>query len=376
MPFRPGAREGLIETHLPLVRAVARRYAGRGVELDDLVQAGSVGLVKASRRFDPARGIAFAAFAAPTIEGEIRHHLRDRAGPIRVPRDLQALAARLRRDEPALASSLGRPPSTAELAARLEVSVEQVQQVRALTQLRTVVPPENGATASDAAAAPEEQAAVRLLLTEQLRRLDERERQVVYLRFHRDLSERQIAREVGISQAQVSRLLARALDKLRAAAEAEAEAGTGLPAEPEPDPETPTEPGRVHGSAASAPSRRARRGSPRPPRAATHSGRFRVRMPSELHEALAQAALDRDVSLNRYVVDALRAAVGGATVPPDGKEAPDAADAADGPGRAASPTRGPSRRLVGVLLAANTIVLILAAVIAAGLVAIALIQGS
>src|ERR1700760_598404 len=80
------SRERLIESHLPLAKSVAKRYTGRGVDLDDLVQVGAVGLIKAADRFDPGRGVAFSAFAEPTIEGEIRHHLRDRSAPVRIPR--------------------------------------------------------------------------------------------------------------------------------------------------------------------------------------------------------------------------------------------------------------------------------------------------
>ena len=99
------ARQELVRSHLPLVRAMARRYARRSEELDDLVQAGSVGLVKAAARFDTSRGVAFATFAAPTVEGEIRRHLRERGSGVRMPREMQRMSTELRRTRSELAAS-------------------------------------------------------------------------------------------------------------------------------------------------------------------------------------------------------------------------------------------------------------------------------
>src|ERR1700751_3242805 len=114
---QPGAqtRERLIESHLPLVKALARRYAGADAEMEDLVQVGAVGLLKASDRFDPTKGVAFATFATPTIEGEIRHHLRDRGSGMRIPRQLQRLSSRIHSRQAELAVSLGRSPTVAEI---------------------------------------------------------------------------------------------------------------------------------------------------------------------------------------------------------------------------------------------------------------------
>src|SRR5689334_17453767 len=97
-------REHLVEAHLPLVQSVARRYASSGESLDDLVQIGAIGLVKAGKRFDPARGVTFAAFAAPVIEGEIRRHLRDRSAPMRIPRGAQRTSGALRQKRDQLAA--------------------------------------------------------------------------------------------------------------------------------------------------------------------------------------------------------------------------------------------------------------------------------
>ena len=210
-----GARERLIESHLPLVKALARRYAGPGTELDDLVQVGAVGLIKASDRFDPARGVAFATFATPTIEGEIRHHLRDRGSGMRIPRQLQRLSRSIHSRQAELAVSLGRSPTVAEIAAALDAREEDVERALAAEQARDSVPlaPDDDAPAS--VEEPSAESDERVTLATTMRALDERERRIVYLRFHADKTERQIARELGISQAHVSRLLTRTLDTLR-----------------------------------------------------------------------------------------------------------------------------------------------------------------
>ncbi|MFZ0092084.1 MAG: sigma-70 family RNA polymerase sigma factor [Solirubrobacteraceae bacterium] len=209
-------RERLIESHLPLVKAVATRYAGRGADLDDLVQVGSIGLIKAADRFDPERGTAFAIFAAPTIEGEIRHHLRDRAAPVRIPRRLQELAQQLRRCRGELTVRLGRAPTVTELAAAVAADEADVERALAAERARDVV----AVSADDqppgrVAREPFGESEDRISLASRLRALDERERRIVYLRFHADMTERRIAKELGISQAHVSRLLAGALQKLR-----------------------------------------------------------------------------------------------------------------------------------------------------------------
>jgi RNA polymerase sigma-B factor len=211
------SRESLIESHLTLVRTIARRYAGRGAELDDLVQVGAVGLVKASDRFDPTRGIMFATFAAPAIEGEIRHHLRDRTGPLRLPRKLQRMSGEVRRTQTELVAALGRVPTVQELAATLgedALEVEGALNADSASGWASISPGDDSvteATSPDGLADSHD----RLLLNGSVRSLDERERRIVFLRFHADMTEREIAREVGISQAHVSRLLRRALAKLR-----------------------------------------------------------------------------------------------------------------------------------------------------------------
>jgi RNA polymerase sigma-B factor len=211
------SRERLIASHLPLVRSIARRHVGKGEELDDLVQVGAVGLLKASDRFDATRGVGFAAFASPVIEGEIRHHLRDRTSPVRIPRGLDRVRKDLRRRGGELESELGRPPTVPELATALGLQQSDIEGALTAEKARSSV-----AISSEAHQDPRSPGASapastedRLLLAASMRSLSERERRIVLLRFHADMTERQIAREVGLSQAQVSRLLKGALAKLR-----------------------------------------------------------------------------------------------------------------------------------------------------------------
>ena len=213
-------RLDLVDRHLPLVRALARRYAACGEPLDDLVQVGSVGLVAAARRFDASRGIPFAAYAAPTIEGELRRYLRDRSSTIRVPRREQALAAALRREAHVTAQRLGHEASLAETAAAAGVSPQEAR-----IALGAVAQPESLATL-ELRASPEAQDEIeacerRALVSELLALLPRRERELVLLRFGGDLSQSEIAQRLEISQSQASRLLAAALEKLRRRLEAD-----------------------------------------------------------------------------------------------------------------------------------------------------------
>jgi RNA polymerase sigma-B factor len=211
-------RERLVESHLPLVRSVARRYVGRGESLDDLVQVGAMGLVKAGNRFDRNRGVAFATFAAPVIEGEIRRHLRDKSSVIRIPREAQRARGQLRHQRGELAAALGRSPTTAELAAALDVDEASFERALRAELARESVPLSSGAESgrsddSDQHGSSEDRLT---LLSGCMDVLDERERKLVFLRFFADLTERQIGRELGVSQAQVSRLLSAALARLHA----------------------------------------------------------------------------------------------------------------------------------------------------------------
>jgi RNA polymerase sigma-B factor len=209
----------LVDRHLPLVRSLARRYRGSGEPFDDLVQVGSVGLVAAARRFDPSRGIQFAAYATPTVEGELRRYLRDRAATIRVPRREQERAAMLRRAAQLAAQRLGHEASLAETAQTTGIPLDDAR--RALNGSAGTVPLSTlerraSPAAEDEFAACEDKAFV----TELVMSLAPRERQLVRLRFGGDLSQAEIAQRLDISQSQASRLLAAVLEKLRHSAEA------------------------------------------------------------------------------------------------------------------------------------------------------------
>ena len=221
---------------MPLVRSIARRYTTSGEPLEDLVQVGTVGLLKAVDRFEPGRGKDLRALAAPTIEGEIRHHLRDHAQLVRTPERVRA------QDGP----------------------------VRA-------VPLEAGATP----VAPPDAGDERALIAAGLELLSGRERRIIELRYFEDLRQADIAERLGISQAQVSRLIKRALETMRA----------GL--------QDGATPARGNGGGA----------APRPPRdadaTASHSGRLLVRMDPALHDRLARAARRDGVSLNAYITGVL-----------------------------------------------------------------------
>jgi RNA polymerase sigma-B factor len=202
-------RERLIEQHLPLVRGLARRRRCAGESYEDLVQVGAVALVAAARRFDPGRGVPFAAYASRTIDGELRRHLRDRTSTVRLPRREQALAATLHRAAAVTAQRLGREASVAETAAAAGIDRDEAAHVLAATSVALLV--------STDVAAPDELDALerRASLEAALAALDPVERRAVGLRFGADLPQHEIARRLRISQSQASRLLGRALDKLR-----------------------------------------------------------------------------------------------------------------------------------------------------------------
>ena len=383
-PPATATRERLIESHLPLAKSVARRYAGRGVDLDDLVQVGAVGLIKAADRFDAGRGVAFSTFAEPTIEGEIRHHLRDRSAPVRIPRELQRLSKRLRRRQGELSAQLGRAPTLSELADAVEADVSDVQRALAAEQAResAELPSADAATGAAIEAEPFERMDARLLLAEQMRLLDERERQIVYLRFHADLTERQIARELEISQAHVSRLLAGALAKLEYELADDESPANGA--------DTTVVPRRIKAAAGVGAGSGGADDGPginKPKPGTAYSGRFLVRMPSDLHEQLVQSAARENLSLNRFVTGVLAESVTeeapGETEapPPDTPSEPDPVHAVAVPasqsGAESTPPsrpRNPARSL-RMVVAANVLVVVLALAVAVVLLVLALQRG-
>jgi RNA polymerase sigma-B factor len=332
-----GARSRVIEAHLPLVASIARRYAGGAEPLDDLVQVGTIGLIKAVDRFDPDRGRPLPAFAAPVIEGEIRHHLRDAARPVRRPRPLHELDGRVRAAERDVAAAGRRDPSTAELARELGTTEAAVAEA-----IRSRPAPADARAAVYDGAADLERSEARVLLADGWTVLDDRQRDVLELRYFRDLTQAEIAEAMGVSQAQVSRLIAGALTRLRrklagdlADGDARAYSRSGM-APTEAPPEQPP----------------------------THSGRLLVRMPPSLHAELARAAEREGVSLNTLITGALAGAVGWRNGAPAGDD-----PAAGHPTAADDPPAG--RTWSSIALAANFVIVALAAVLAIVLLVVA-----
>jgi RNA polymerase sigma-B factor len=216
-------RDELIAEHAGLARAMATRYAGRGESLDDLTQVAMLGLFKAVERFEPERGLAFSTFATPTITGELKRHFRDHAWSVRVPRSLQELAQRVTRTIDELSHSLGSSPSVDDVAAALDVSVEEVLEAmeanRAYSTDSLDVPREDATVRLEGAIGEEdaglEQVENRMIVADLLDTLPERERTIIRLRFEDGLTQSQIAARVGISQMHVSRLLSASLAALR-----------------------------------------------------------------------------------------------------------------------------------------------------------------
>lgn len=217
------ARDRLVEQHLPLVRSLARRYAGRGEPLDDLVQVASIGLIKAIDRFDLDRGVELSTYAIPTIVGELKRHFRDTGWAVHVPRRLKELSVRLNYSIEDLGAALGRSPTIAELAdavgADEEEIVEALDAGRAYTAVSLSAPADDeGGVRVDLIGEDEtgyETSEYRADLLPGFVRLDERERRILQLRFSGGLTQSQIAKEVGISQMHVSRLIRRALETMR-----------------------------------------------------------------------------------------------------------------------------------------------------------------
>jgi RNA polymerase sigma-B factor len=221
----PRARERLIQQYMPLVKSLARRHSKRGEQYEDLVQVGSIGLIKAVDRFDPERGVDFGAFAIPNIAGEIKRYIRDRAWPIKIPRRLQELHPGLCSCSAELSAQLERPATIAEIAQRSGVEEPEVEAALAVTRIQSPVSLSESST--DQGADDElsldgvldggyELGEQRAVLAAGFRVLNARERRLLHLRYFAGLSQPQIAREVGISQIHVSRLTRQALEKMRA----------------------------------------------------------------------------------------------------------------------------------------------------------------
>lgn len=224
------AREQLITALMPLVRSLAARHMGRGESLEDLVQVGSIGLIKAIDRFDPDRGVELTTYAVPTILGEIRRHFRDKAWAVHVPRGIKDLRARLGQLIDSLTAELGRSPTIEELARAAEVEEEEVIEAlesdQAYTARSLSAPFGDGSGESLLELVGEQDSGFDrvedgTLVKAGLEVLEARERRIIKLRFVDGLTQSQIAAEIGISQMHVSRLLRSALQNMRGRLEEE-----------------------------------------------------------------------------------------------------------------------------------------------------------
>jgi RNA polymerase sigma-B factor len=225
-PGRARIRDELVEMHLPLVEYLARRFRNRGEPLDDLVQVATIGLIKSVDRFDLERGVEFSTYATPTIVGEIKRHFRDKGWAIRVPRRLQELKLSLTKATSELSQKLGRSPTVAELAGHLEMTEEEVleglESANAYSAVSLDAPDggdEDAPAVADTLGAEDESlegVEYRESLKPLLDQLPPREKRILLLRFFGNMTQSQIAADLGISQMHVSRLLARTLTQLRA----------------------------------------------------------------------------------------------------------------------------------------------------------------
>ncbi len=314
------ARDRLVELYLPLVAKLARRHRGPRAEYDDLLQAGSIGLLNAIERYDAGRGTRFTAYAVPTVSGEMKRFIRDRGATVRLPRPLAEAAGRLPATREALSRKLSRTPSSDELAEALGITAAE------LASLEPALP--DGGALRQASAGQDGFGDEGLVIRDALDSLEPREREIVMLRFVEEAEQGEVARRLGISEVELRRRTRAALAKLRHELEevGELEAPKAAPAQPVPDQPKP-EPAR-----------------------SVHSGRLLLRMPPSLHDELAAAAAHEGVSLNRLITDTLTAAVasGGAQ---QSDPAPD------------MEVREVPRWLPGAIVA-NIVIVVLAAVVA------------
>lgn len=223
-------RNELVEAHVGFAYHIAGRYRNRGVATDDLRQIALLGLVKAVERFDHSHGAAFTSFAGRTIEGEIKRYFRDATWAVRVPRSVKELHLLVRRADDELGAKLGRSPSVGEVAAHLGVERDDVVRALGASAAFSTAPLEHGSSGDDRAGndrstrvAEDDQdlelAAQRLMVERLLETLPEREQEIIRLRFFDELTQTEIAEQVGVSQMHVSRLIRRSLATLRSLAD-------------------------------------------------------------------------------------------------------------------------------------------------------------
>ena len=219
------ARDQLIVNHLNLVRFLAGKFKNRGESMDDLVQVGTIGLIKAIDRFDTQRGLEFTTYATPTILGEIKRHFRDKGWSVRVPRRLQELSQKVTQATDELTAELSRSPSVADIAERLGVSVDEVLEAMESSGAYSAVPLEAGGAGGDEEApsimdhyaiedADLASSDDKMVIADTIAEFSPREQEVLHMRFDEGLTQVEIAERLGVSQVQVSRLLRKTLSKL------------------------------------------------------------------------------------------------------------------------------------------------------------------
>ena len=221
----PALRDELFERYLPLARAVARKFSGRGVETEDLEQVAGMALLKALERFDPARGFRFVTYAVPTITGDVRNYLRDKSGLMRMPRDMRQRLYQMTQEQERFEREHLRAPTATELAERMGIAPEEflaLLSLRAQSDAVSLDMPvgEEGDTrlsdllgsADDRFECMERSEWAQWLLS----KVGDTERELLTLRYRDGLGQRETAKRLGISQMQVSRLERRALSRLRA----------------------------------------------------------------------------------------------------------------------------------------------------------------
>ena len=218
----PDTLEAAVEAALPLTQTIAARFAGRGIEVEDLRQVAAMALVEALQRFDPARGLRFTTFVTPTMTGKVRNYIRDKAQLLRSPRGLREQGIKMDRANEALTSKLHREPSVQELADALNWSVEQVLDVQSMRDKTTVTsldtPAEDGTLALDRIGRDDlsfEAFEMREDLKKALRVLDDNEKKLLALRYQKRLSQSEVAKHLNLTQMQVSRMERRVLATLK-----------------------------------------------------------------------------------------------------------------------------------------------------------------
>jgi RNA polymerase sigma-B factor len=221
---RRSLRDQLVELHMPLVVYLSRRFSGRNEPMNDLVQVGAIGLIKAIDRFDPERQLEFSTYATPTILGEIKRHFRDTGWLIHVPRRAQELQTTPNAARAELSQEMGRAPTVKELSERIDVDEETVLEALDAARAYSGVPLD--VLAAPGETVPEhpmlghtdegyEQVEQRAMLRKVIATLPESEREILLLRFIANKTQTEIAAIVGVSQMQVSRLVARGLKRMR-----------------------------------------------------------------------------------------------------------------------------------------------------------------